>query len=89
MESSVLFPLNGYISNRQCMVQCPDGEIVIEGQDNSDRCPLDNFLKMILMEHMENIVQMTNHNLHSEGNIGTSAGEILRFFDVIVLMTRF
>ena len=54
-KGHVPFPLNGYVPRRQWMVQCPGGELVVEGQDDSDRCPLDYFLTMFPMEHMVNM----------------------------------
>ena len=81
--------MNGNVPRVQWSVVGPDGDIVREGQDSSTRTPSDYFLMMFPMEHMGEIVDMTNENLLATGHNISTAGEILKFFGVLILMTRF
>jgi hypothetical protein len=50
---------------------------------------LDYFLLMFPPDELSLIVTLTNENLVVKGKLGTTHGEVLKFFGVLILVTRF
>ena len=87
--STVDTPLNGTVGTRLWSVTEPDGQIVNEGSLSTTMRPLDCFQWMFPMVFLSTIVQNTNKKLCSSCIRPTTAGELLKFFGVLILMTRF
>jgi len=91
---------NGPHSTRSWSVHTAAGETFREGSDPSKSFSrLDYFLIMFPIKELNHIVALTNENLrHRNGQEGnnnvvlhrpTTAGEILKFFGIVILATRF
>ena len=82
--------LNGPVRKRQWKVYGPGKvDCIVEGQEYRERPLLDYFLWMFPLEHLNVITTLTSINLERRGRKGTTPGEILKFFGVLVLLTRF
>lgn len=88
-EQPVTEPVNGYVTRRPWKVSHFTGQIIGENHGSNGKTPLDYFTWMFPMSHLGKIVTMTNLNLVKNGRPVTSTSEILRFFGVIVLMSRY
>ena len=88
MPAEVNTPLNGHVLDRAWKVR---GEVdtAVEGQFCDSLDPYASFLWMFPHSMLLLIVEETNIVLEEEGLKFTSVGEILKFFGVLVLMTRF
>lgn len=81
--------INGMVRCKRWEVKCSDGSMVSEGSEWRERKPIDYFLMMFPMAYMPAIVNMTSKSLEENGHNNTTVSEILGFFGVLVLMTRF
>ncbi len=70
-------------------VRVATGNNVIERCGIGDLQPYDCFLSMFPHDHVRKIVQWSSKRLAEAGKRQKSIGEILRFFGVLVLCTRF
>ena len=83
-------PLNGPYRSQSWSVTDPIGNTIHEGSEISSMPPYEYFLWVFPMRHFTAIVSWTDANLQKKGvEVLTSAGEVLKFFGVIILMTRF
>lgn len=87
-RKEVTQPLNGSIPKRAWRVQRPDGQSISFGRAPRDMKPLDYFLLMFPPEHLLDISEATTRRLQARASKPTSPGELLRFFGILVLMTR-
>ena len=85
---AVTLPLNGSIPKRDWSVRGSLGQHISFGHAPRDLEPIDFFLLMFPSEHLSKIVHATSRRLRARAKKPTSAGEFLRFFGVLVLMTR-
>ena len=88
-EAVVSSSLNGSVPTRLWSITGPDGQVVTEGSIPMSMKPLDCFQWTFPMSFLSSIVQNTNKNLCTNHVSSTSAGEILKFFGIFLLMTRF
>jgi hypothetical protein len=65
------------------------GDVVTESIDLSSLTPYDNFLAKFSYARCREIVRLTNIRLLQQKRELISVGELLRFFGVLVLKTRF
>jgi len=87
--SDVSMQMNGWRPNRSWRVIGPLDEIISEGHGPSDMTPYDYFQWMFPMGFLSTIVSYSNYELEKRNLKSTSLGEILKYFGVIVLMSRF
>jgi Transposase IS4 len=88
-EEDVRIPIGGLVPRIPWCVRCADGSIVSEACDRSDKTPYDYFMMMYPHEHLITVCRLTNKRLVNAGNKRTTVGEILKFYGILVLMTRF
>ena len=89
MERDVRLPLNGIVPRRYWSVTHVTGSRIAENQGATGLTPYDYFSWMFPMSHLRTIVDQTNLNLARHAKQVTSPSEILKFFGVLVLMTRY
>lgn len=82
-------PLNGPVRRRIWSVSSVTGYRISEGQGHADMSPLDYFYWMFPMSHLGDIVDMTSYQLEQVGKVSTNASEILRYFGILIMMSRF
>jgi hypothetical protein len=89
-REQILSPVGGPVRRRQWCLTVPGGRDILEGSDFSESRPiLEYFLASFPIRHLSTIVTLTNENLISRKFTLTSPKEILKFFGVMLLMTRF
>lgn len=81
--------VNRYTPVRPWKVTFVTGASMGENQGSNGMTPYDYFTWMFPMSHLAKIVTMTNANLILNNKGVTDASEILRFFGIIILMSRF
>ena len=89
LESDIRIALNGPVPRRYWTVAHVTGYSIAENQGVSGLTPYDYFTWMFPMSHLPTIVTQTNMNLARYSKALTTPDEILRFFGVLVLMTRY
>jgi hypothetical protein len=85
-------PLNGNVPFRQWSVRNMVGDVLYPGGPNSEddhMSPLDYFILMFPPKQLSAIVRLTNAELHLRDLQATTTGEILKWFGIIILMTKF
>lgn len=82
-------PLNGSVQTRSWSVRSPAGGIISEGTAPDTMSPLDYFLTMFPMRHLQHMVTLTNERLVDADKHETSVGEVLKYFGTLIMMTRF
>jgi Transposase IS4 len=88
-EEEVTIPIGGPVIRRPWSVRRLQGDVISESTDLSSLTPYDYFFAMFLYAHLGGIVLLTNVNLLQQKRALISVGELLKFFGVLVLMTRF
>lgn len=88
VRKEVTMQINGYICRRPWKVIGPVDEIASEGHHPSHMTPFDCFMWMFPQGHLSEMVYSTNHRLEQRDLPITTKGELLRFFGVLVLLTR-
>ena len=88
-QSDISVPLNGPAPRRQWSVLNVAGQCIADGQGVPHLSPFDFFMYMFPMSHLSQIVALTNLELQRRDKQLTTSGEILRYFGVLVLMSRF
>ena len=83
--------LNGNVQQRLWSVRSSVGNVYTQSCDvgGNQWSPLDYFLIMFPMTHMQEIVRMTNERLVEMSKCTTTVGEVLKFFGVMILSTKF
>lgn len=82
-------PLNGSVPRRMWSVSHVAGSRIAEDQGVTDMSPLDYFQWMFPMSHLRIIVRLTNAELSKLDKSPTSESEVLRFFGILLLMSRY
>ena len=72
---------------RQWAVKDAFGEKVYPGT-NRNLSRLDAFMMMFPQQHLNDMIEMANSNLDREGLARTTMGELVKFFGIIIMMTR-
>jgi Transposase IS4 len=88
-EEEVRIPIGGPVMRRPWSVRRLQGDIISESTDFSSLPPYDYFLAMFPYAHLGEIARLTNIQLLQQKCSLISVGELLKFFGVLVLMTRF
>jgi serine/threonine protein kinase len=75
---------------REWSINTPLGDVIHAGSDaNFTRSRLDYFLLMFPLPHLNNIVRLTNSELTTLNKRETTAGEVLKFFGILILISKF
>jgi Transposase IS4 len=86
-------PLNGNVPFRQWSVRSVVGDILYPGGPTNGQqermSPLDYFLLMFPPKQLTAMVQLTNVQLHLKDLQPTTTGELLKWFGLIILTTKF
>jgi hypothetical protein len=82
--------VNGPFPYRQWGIRTATGEVIGVGSNTDDRYSrLDVFLMMFPDRAMTTIIQQTNIQLRQKNKTTTNHGELLKFFGVILLTSKF
>jgi Transposase IS4 len=85
--------LNGIVPQRMWSVRNSVGDVFIPNHGNAvlaqDVSPLDFFLLMFPPKQLTDMVRWTNVELYESSLKQTTTSEMLKFFGVIILMTKF
>jgi hypothetical protein len=74
---------------REWSINTPLGDVIHAGSDaNFTRSRLDYFLLMFPLPHLNNIVRLTNSELTTLNKRETTAGEVLKFFGILILISN-
>lgn len=87
-RANVTMQINGFIKARKWKVIGPIDEIISEGHGPAKMNPLDYFMWMFPQGFLSSIVSYTNENMEDKLLQLTTRGEIVKFFGVLILMTR-
>ena len=82
-------PIGVHVPRRFWKVRSFDGETIREGGGIGSRSPYDCFMAMLPFDHLVQIKNITHDRLLEHGKKGTSVSEVLRFFRILMLMTRY
>lgn len=85
----VMTSLNGHVSKQHCSVIGQSGTIFTFGSAPRDLTPFECFTTMFPMKHLEVIKRLTNVKLQERDIRTVTSGELLRFFGLLILLTRF
>lgn len=88
-KEEVWNPIGGAAPRRFWSVRTAGGEVIREGGGIRGLTPFDCFMTMFPSTHLQDMQKLTTEKLLKEGTSGTTVSEILRFFGVLILMTRF
>lgn len=90
-ETALRNKINGPIPHCLWYVSNPLGESITQNDTNKmeSMSTLDIFLIIIPPEQLTHIIQQTNRNLRKQGQCATTKGEIVWFFGIIILGTKF
>ena len=88
VKSDVKLALNGFVKSRRWKVIGPVDGIITAGHGPFSLTPYDFFTWMFPLDHLGLIVNHTNKKLNNRGLPVTSRREVLRYFGILVLMTR-
>ena len=84
-------PINGPVPLKNWFIRTPIGETL--GPASHEAAALKSRLEMWLLSfptnHLPKVIQLTSRKLVSIGKRGTNRKEILNFFGVLILITRF
>ena len=81
--------INGRVPLKSWFSRSPDGSKGAYGSEWRERPAIDYFYMMFPMEHLPRILRMTNTALGRAKHGLTTASEILGFFGVLILMSRY
>lgn len=84
----VTAPLNGPVTEIPWSVRGPLHQVISDGHAPQGMKPIDFFLYMFPPSHLQKIAEATSARLVRKAHKPTTVAEILRFFGVLVLMTR-
>eukprot|EP00978_Attheya_sp_CCMP212_P020223 scaffold57618_cov57-Attheya_sp.AAC.1 len=85
-----MLPMNGPIMERDFAIKTPIGDTITRSSDkNGIRSRLDYFLLMFPPSELTLITTLTSEELIKDKKKPTAKGEILKFFGMLILITRF
>jgi hypothetical protein len=90
-DNAVKLPVNGLTQTRTWHAKDSLGSVYDDGCDpnGAKHSRLDYFLLMFPPKALTNIVDLTNHMLQANGHQATTTEEVIKFFGLIILATRF
>jgi Transposase IS4 len=89
-DAATLMDINGSFPFRSWGVKTPIGDLLGSGSNVGERLSrLEVFLLMFPPQQLETILVATNLQLMENNKIATTKGEILKFFGVVLLATKF
>ena len=89
-DAAAWLPVNGNYHFRNWAVKTRMGYMLGRGGDHQNSYSrIEYFLMLFPPEQLQLILQLTNHELGMARKTYTSAGEIVKFFGVMLLATRF
>jgi len=92
-DQQVLQPIGGPVPRKPWSVRALGGDIISEGGDavgfGRTRTPLDYFFAVFPQDQLTRVTELTSAKLESRRLPPTSPGEILKFFGILILATRF
>ena len=89
-DTAARLPVNGNYHFRNWAVKTRMGYMLGRGGDHQNSYSrIEYFLMLFPPEQLQLILQLTNHELGMARKTYTSAGEIVKFFGVMLLATRF
>ena len=92
-DQQVLQPIGGPVPRKPWSVRALGGDIISEGGDavgfGRTRTPLDYFFSVFPQDQLTRVTELTSAKLESRRLPPTSPGEILKFFGILILTTRF
>ena len=89
-DEATKLPVGGNVAFREWKCKTANGDLLGAGSDiNQKFSRLDYFLMMFPHKHIQTIVMLTNRHLATVKKPQTSIGEILKFFGVLILTTKF
>lgn len=80
-------PIHGPLPRQPWSICTYFGEVITEGT-NSSISPMNAFLTMFPMHHLNKILELTNKELVQNNFLTTTASEILKLLGVLILITR-
>ena len=89
IEADVNDQINGGVPHKHWWVSHITGARITEGHGVNGLSPYDYFMWMFPISHLGEIVAYTNIRLARMGKTYTTSAEILKFFGVLILLTRF
>jgi hypothetical protein len=89
-DAAMKLPMNGPVMDRDFAIKTPIGDTITRSSDkNGTRSRLDYFMLMFPPAELTLITQLTSEALVKDRKKSTTKGEILKFFGVCILITRF
>jgi hypothetical protein len=92
-QRDVLQPVGGAVVRRMWEMRTVGGESIVEGGDSGTlaprRRPFDYFMAAFPQSHIVHMEQLTSKALQTKGKREISPGELLKFFGVLILGTRY
>ena len=88
-EMKATCPIGGHIPRTFWTVRGLNGDTLHEGACYRNRKPFDCFMDMFPQRHLVAITYMTSNSLAQLNKPETTVSEILKFFGILILMTRF
>jgi len=92
-DADVLQPIGGPVARRAWSVRTLRDEIIAEGGDavgfGRSRTPPDYFFAVFPQDQLARMVRLTSAKSVQAGVMPTSPGELVKFFGVLLLSTRF
>jgi Transposase IS4 len=90
---TVLEPIGGVVARRTWPVRSITGDLIFEGGDaifgDNRRTPYEYFMAIFPPDALMRIVMLTSEKLREKGKQVTRGGEILKFFGILILGTRY
>lgn len=89
VRENVTTPMNGVTTRKLWILKMQDGNQLVQAGGFRSYRIVDIFISLFPMHHMTNIVSWTSDKLHNISEAITSQTEILKFFGLLILLTRF
>ncbi len=89
-QEACLMSMSGNVAYREWSIRTVVGHSLGPGSDaRKSMSRLDYFLLMFPPDQLSVMVTLTSENLVAKSKVGTTPGEMLKFFGVLILVTRF
>jgi Transposase IS4 len=92
-RKTVLEPIGGVVARRTWSVRSITGDLIFEGgnaiRGDNRRRPYVYFMAIFPPDALMRIVMLTSEKIREKGKQVTAGGEILKFFGILILGTRY